>query len=132
MGASTVETVREIEEVRDRLDEEVRELEQRLPAVARTAKKAARLAAGGGLAGSVALFALKRARSKKRSKKKDKDAGFAVPRGATVVQVMPVRVPDELASAVKDGRWRPYAAAATGVWLGVQVARLAVAFRSAR
>jgi hypothetical protein len=51
VGERAAETVEEIQELRHRLDGEVRELERRLPAPARWTKQLAGIAAGGGLGG---------------------------------------------------------------------------------
>jgi len=60
MGANAAETVREIEEVRDRLQSDVEVLEERLPAPAILAKRAAGIALGGGLAGAGFWFLAQR------------------------------------------------------------------------
>jgi hypothetical protein len=52
--------MREIEATRDRLDGELRELESRLPAAARVARRAAAAVAGVGAIGVAARFALRR------------------------------------------------------------------------
>ena len=49
MGKSSAETVREIEDTRDRLESEIRELEGRLPQPAVWGKRLIGVAAGGGL-----------------------------------------------------------------------------------
>ena len=70
MGQSSAETVREIEEARGRLESDIRELEQRLPAPAVWAKRVAGLAVGGGLGGTAFWFAVKRLRNRGKNKKK--------------------------------------------------------------
>ena len=52
--------MKEIEETRDRLDGELRQLEGRLPAAARLAKRAAAALAGVGFLGLATRFALRR------------------------------------------------------------------------
>jgi hypothetical protein len=56
--------MREIEATRDRLDGELRELESRLPAAARVARRAAAAVAGAGAIGVAARFALRRRKKK--------------------------------------------------------------------
>jgi hypothetical protein len=58
--------MREIEATRDRLDGELRQLERRMPAAARVAKRAAGAVAGVGALGFAARFALRR-RKKRES-----------------------------------------------------------------
>lgn len=60
MGETAAETVREIEATRARLGAEIQELEGRLPAAARVAKRAAAAVAGVGLLGVITRFALRR------------------------------------------------------------------------
>lgn len=64
MGETAAETMREIEATRDRLDGELRELESRLPAAARVARRAAAAVAGAGAIGVAARFALRRRKKK--------------------------------------------------------------------
>ncbi len=64
MGETAAETMREIEATRDRLDGELRQLEGRLPAAARMAKRAAGAIAGVGAVGVVARFAMRRRKSR--------------------------------------------------------------------
>jgi hypothetical protein len=52
--------MKEIEATRDRLDGELRQLEERLPAAAKVAKRAAGAVAGVGVLGFVARFAMRR------------------------------------------------------------------------
>ena len=56
--------MKEIEATRDRLDGELRQLEGRLPAAAKVAKRAAGAAAGLGALGVVARFAMGRRKHK--------------------------------------------------------------------
>jgi hypothetical protein len=64
MGETAAETMREIDATRNRLDGELRQLEGRLPAAAKVAKRAAGAAAGMGVLGVVARFAMRRRKSK--------------------------------------------------------------------
>jgi hypothetical protein len=64
--------MKEIEATRDRLDGELRQLEDRLPAAAKVAKRAAGAAAGLGALGVVTRFALRR-RGKKDGDRRVRD-----------------------------------------------------------
>jgi hypothetical protein len=64
--------MREIEATRNRLDGELRELEGRLPAAAKVAKRAAGAVAGVGVLGVAARFALRR-RGKKDGDRRVRD-----------------------------------------------------------
>lgn len=64
MGETAAETMKEIDATRNRLDGELRQLEDRLPAAARLAKRAAGAAAGLGALGVVARFVLRRRKHK--------------------------------------------------------------------
>ena len=116
MGQSSAQTVREIEDVRERLDGELRELEDRLPP-ARTVK---RVTAGllTGTTGTVTLWVIRRS----RKRKKMKDAESAPMRA--VVQVMPEKWAKQMASSLEDGTWRKPAAYAGGAYLLVKFAEL--------
>lgn len=56
--------MREIDATRNRLDGELRQLEGRLPAAAKVAKRAVGAAAGVGVLGVVARFAMRRRKNK--------------------------------------------------------------------
>jgi len=64
MGETAAETMREIDATRNRLDGELRQLEGRLPAAAKVAKRAAGAAAGMGVLGVAARLAMRRRKSK--------------------------------------------------------------------
>jgi hypothetical protein len=64
MGETAAETMREIDATRNRLDGELRQLEGRLPAVAKVAKRAVGAAAGVGVLGVVAWFSMRRRKNK--------------------------------------------------------------------
>lgn len=64
MGETAAETMREIDATRNRLDGELRQLEGRLPAAAKVAKRAVGAAAGVGVLGVVARFAMRRRKNK--------------------------------------------------------------------
>lgn len=107
MGQSAAATVKEIEDIRGRLDAEMRELERRLPQPAVWAKRAVGVAVGGGVTGMVLLAVLRRRRKKRREQ----------PILRPVVQVVPEDTADRVSAALADGRWKPWVAAGAGAWL---------------
>jgi len=117
MGESSAQTVREIEETRDRLDAELRELEHRMPQPAVWAKRAVGFLVGGGTAATVTLFLLKR-RKKKRKEEERRE------RGPAVIQVLPDRWAEQVSERLSDGAWKPYAAGAVALYVLFRVAEL--------
>jgi hypothetical protein len=117
MGESSAQTVREIEETRDRLDAELRELEQRIPQPAVWAKRAIGFAVGGGTAAVIALSILRR----KRKKKKEAQVAATVP---AVIQVLPERWAEGISERLEDGRWKGYAAGAVGLYVLLRLAEI--------
>lgn len=109
MGESSAATVKEIEDIRDRLDAGMRELERRFP---QPAVWASRLV-GIGVGVAVSAFVLRRVARRVRGRRlaaRRATRGEPVP---TVVQVLP-----------EDGRWKQWAAAGAGVWLAVSLLEL--------
>lgn len=117
MGASAAQTVREIEETRTRLDSELRELERRMPAPARWAKRVVGVAVGGGLGGAAFWFAAKRLRRRRSEQKKRRPV-------QAVVNVVPERWADRMSETLEDDRWKPWAAAIGGAWVLFRLAEL--------
>ena len=118
MGESATETVREIEQTRDRLEDEFRELEQRLPAPGRWTKRLIGVAVGGGLSGSAFWFAVRKLRKRKRQKAAQQQQVQAV------VNVLPEKWAESVSAALEDGRWKGWAAAAGGAWLLFRLAEI--------
>jgi hypothetical protein len=118
MGASAAQTVREIEETRTRLDSELRELERRMPAPARWAKRLVGVAVGGGLGGAAFWFAAKRLRRKSAEQKVEQRPVQAV------VNVLPERWADRLSETLQEDRWKQWAAMVGGAWLLFRLAEL--------
>jgi len=109
MGQSSAATVREIEDIRDRLDAGVRELERRFPQPAVWGRRLVGIGAGV----AVGAFVLRRVAKRVR--------GRRLPaRRATRGEPVPamIQVPPE------DGRWKQWAAAGAGVWLAVRLVEL--------
>jgi hypothetical protein len=106
--------VREIEDVRNRLDGELREFEDRMPPM-RTVK---RVAAGllTGTTGTVTFWMIRRRRNRKKKEES--------PTVKAVVQVMPDRLAKQVAESLKDGTWQRPAAYAAGAYLIFKFAEL--------
>jgi hypothetical protein len=117
MGQSAAATVREIEDIRDRLDAEMRELERRLPQPAVWAKRVAGVAVGGGVTGLVLMSVLRRRKRKRRAAEPSRPV-------QPVVQVVPEGTAERLSAALADGRWKPWLAAGAGVWLAMRLLEL--------
>jgi hypothetical protein len=120
MGQATAQTVRQIEDTRDRLEDEIRELEDRLP---RPAVWAKRIAFGGGMVGAATLFLVRR-RRKKKKERVQKVRTVAVQPVQTVVRVLPERLEKRVGKAVENDEWQGWVAMAGGAWLLFKLAEL--------
>jgi uncharacterized protein involved in response to NO len=120
MGQSSAATVREIEDIRSRMDSNMRELERRMPQPGIWMKRMAGVVAGGGAAAIVTAAVLKRTRRRKR----EQQVANVDARVPQVVQVVPAPVAERLAEALEDGRWKRWAVLAGGVWLVVRLIEL--------
>jgi hypothetical protein len=118
MGKSAAETVREIEETRERLDADIAELHDRLPAPAVWGKRLLGVAFGGGVAGSMFWFGVRRLRRRRNEEKARKQAVQAV------VQVVPERWAEAVSGAMEDGRWKAWAGGLAGLWVLLRLAEL--------
>jgi hypothetical protein len=121
MGQATAETVRQIEDTRDRLEDEIRELEDRLPRPAVWAKRAVGVVVGGGMAGAAAMFLLRRRKKRKRAQEVKTVALQPV---QTVVRVLPERWEKRVGKAVEDEEWKGWLTLAGGAWLLFKLAEL--------
>jgi hypothetical protein len=119
MGQGSAETVKEIEETRDRLEQDLRELEERMPQPAVWAKRAVGILVGGGTAVTVGLFLLKR-RSKKRKEAAARQAAVVQP----IIQVLPEGLANRMSERLEDGTWKPYAAGAAGLYVVFRLAEI--------
>jgi hypothetical protein len=117
MGQNAAATVREIEDIRDRLDAEMRELERRLPQPAVWAKRAVGIAVGGGVTGLVLMSVLRRKKRRRRAAEPSRPV-------QPVVQVVSEGTAERLSAALADGRWKPWVAAGAGVWLAMRLLEL--------
>ncbi|HEX9711959.1 MAG TPA: hypothetical protein VGB52_05310 [Actinomycetota bacterium] len=104
MGARTSDTLKEIEQIRARLDVRFAELERRLPPIARRGRQAVRLL-GGGVGAGVALFVARRIAGRTRRTTKRRAEG----------QVTPPAI------VVHSGIGAPAAIAVAAVWAGVRI-----------
>jgi hypothetical protein len=121
MGQATAQTVRQIEDTRDRLEDEIRELEDRVPRPAVWAKRVVGVAVGGGVAGAATLFLLRR---RKKRKNVQKVRTVAVQPVQTVVRVLPERWEKRVGKAVENDEWKGWVAMAGGAWLLFKLAEL--------
>ena len=117
MGQSTAQTVREIEETRERLDAELRELESRLPKPAVWTKRLVGMVVGGGVGATAFMFAVKRFRKKKTQKRPEAQV-------QAVINVLPEGLAERISDAFEGGRVKQFAAAAAGVWVLLRLAEL--------
>lgn len=117
MGESAAQTVKEIEETRDRLDAELRELEARLPSPAVWTKRLVGMAVGGGVGATAFLFAVRKLRKRKKEKAPDTQV-------QAVINVLPEGMADRISDALEDGRVKQWAAAAAGVWILLRLVEL--------
>ena len=120
MGESAAATVTEIEETRDRLEEQLTELQDRLPAPAVWAKRVAGIAATGGATATMVLFVVRRRRKKKAA---EKALAAAAPVNA-VVKVLPDAWAERIREGLEDGQWKPWAAGAAGLYVTFRLAEL--------
>ena len=120
MGQATAQTVRQIEDTRDRLEDEIRELEDRLP---RPAVWAKRMAVGGGVVGAATLFLVRR-RKKTKKKRAQEVKTVALQPVQTVIRVLPERWEKRVGKAVENDEWKGWVALAGGAWLLFRLAEL--------
>lgn len=66
MGQSATQTVAEIEQIRTRIDQDLHELQARMPQPVVWAKRAVGVAVGGGVGGAALLMLLRRRRKKRQ------------------------------------------------------------------
>jgi hypothetical protein len=121
MGQSSAATVREIEDIRSRMETNVRELERRMPRPAAWAKRLAGVVVGGGTAAIVTVALIKRVRGRRKPTPAQRLDGRTA---RAVVQVIPGPLAERMADAIEDGRWKQWAAVAGGVWLTVRLIEL--------
>jgi hypothetical protein len=123
MGQRSAETVKEIEHIRGRLEDEIRELEDRLPRPAIWVKRVVGIAVGGGMAGFAFWQAVRRFQRRRESAAEAEQQRY-VANGSPVIQVLPERWAGRLEEAFADDRVRALAGVAAGVWLLLRFAEL--------
>lgn len=98
MGQRSAETVREIEQTREALDSKLLALEERMPE-AGTVKRIAGLAVGSGAGSTIAWFAVKRVRARRKAKK---EAQRPINRVKAMVPDKVKAMPDMVGAMVPD------------------------------
>ena len=121
MGKNAAETVREIEHTRDRIESEIRELEDRLPKPAVWTKRLVGVAVGGGLGGTLFWFGVKRVRGSRKASKRAKKQSAPV---NAVIQVLPDEWSKRVGAALENGQAKNVAFGIGGVWLVLRLAEL--------
>ena len=122
MGNSTASTVTDIELTRSRLERDMAELVERLPAPAIWLKRLAGVAVGGGVGGSLFWFVAHRIRNKAKKGKEEKAERALKNAPATVVQspviqVLPPEWGERLGELFETGQWKGPAIAIASVWV---------------
>jgi hypothetical protein len=112
MGADTSRTVREIEDVRERLTHDLTELQARLPASIAWGRRLLGVALGSGVMGGAVWFVVRRLRGR-RSR--------AV---QTVVQVVPHDLAGRLGEALEDEHVRQWLFAIGAAWVLLRLGEL--------
>ena len=124
MGESSAATVKEIEDIRGRLETNFQELERRMPAPAIWGKRLAGIAIGGGVGALILRQVLKRTAKRRSPVEKAKRAVADATPTQAVIQVVPEEVAGRVSKAFEDGRWKQWAAAGAGVWLAFRLIEL--------
>lgn len=124
MGESSAATVKEIQDIKTRLETNFEELERRMPAPAIWGKRLAGIAIGGGVGALVLRQLLKRTAKSRWPIKKAKRAMESAPPTQAVIQVVPKEVAGKVSKAFEEGRWKQWAAAGAGVWLALRLIEL--------
>ena len=124
MGESSAATVKEIEDIRERLETNFQELERRMPAPAIWGKRLAGIAIGGGMSALILRQILKRTAKRRLPVEKAKRAVADATPTQAVIQVVPEEVAGKVSKAFEDGKWKQWAAAGAGVWLALRLIEL--------
>jgi len=127
VGTSTASTLNDITETRARLERDIADLVERLPAPAVWAKRLVGLAIGGGVGGSAFWFVVHRLRGRARKRKEARaahqaEAAAALP--GPVVQVLPSPWSEGLADLAASKRWKAPVMVLLGIWLLLRLAEL--------
>lgn len=117
MGERSLETVREIEETREKLEGKLLALEERMPALT-PVKRMAGLAVGGGVGGTMFWFAVKRVRARKAKKKAAEQPVNAV------INLVPDNLATKVQEMMEDERAKQYALGFAALWVLLKLAEL--------
>lgn len=109
MSERASETAREIENTRDRLDSEIRELENRLPGPMKWGKRIA----GGGTVGGILLLARRMRNRRAKARRKLAPAAAATDRWAK-----------KASESFENGTWKTFAQAAGILLMALRMAEL--------
>lgn len=116
MGQRSAETVREIEETREKLEGKLLALEERMP-VMTPVKRVAGLAVGGGVSGTIVWFAVKRVRARKKKKE-------AAQQVNAVINLVPENWAAKVEQMMSDERAKQWVLAAVGLWVLLKLAEI--------
>ena len=116
MGERSVETVKEIEETREKLEGKLLALEERMPALT-PAKRVVGLAVGGGMGGTIFWFAVKRVRARKRKQE-------AVQPVNAVINLVPDNLATKMEELMAGERAKQWALGFAGVWVLLKIAEI--------
>jgi hypothetical protein len=114
MGQTSLETVREIEETREKLEGKLLALEERMPALT-PVKRLVGIAVGGGMGGSIFWFVVKRIRRRKKKEAQPVNA---------VINLVPENIAEKVQSAMEDERAKQYAIGFLALWVLLKLAEI--------
>jgi len=117
MGETSLETVREIEQTREKLEGKLLALEERMPALT-PVKRVVGVAVGGGMGGTMFWFIVKRARARKQKKK-----AAAQPVNA-VINLVPENWAAKVEEMMEGERTKQYAFGFAALWLLLKFAEI--------
>jgi len=123
MGANPAETVREIEETRDRLEADLRALEEHLPRPAVWGKRMVGIAVGAGVTSSAFWYGVRRLRKARKNKKRTIEAEV-VATVPTAVQLVPEQWAERLSSALEDGQLKTWVMLGAAAWAVLRLAEV--------
>jgi hypothetical protein len=118
VGTRAAETVREIEETRERMQGKIMALEERMPHPAMWMKRFVGIAVGGGATGTMFWFTVKRVRARKHKKEEAQ-----MPMKA-VVNLVPERWQDKIEEAMENENAKQMAMGAFAVWVLLKLAEM--------
>lgn len=117
MGERSLETVREIEQTREKLEGKLLALEERMPALT-PVKRVVGLAVGGGMGGTMFWFIVKRARSRKQKKQQ------AAQPVTAVINLVPENWATKFEEMMEGERTKQVAMGAFAVWALLKIAEI--------